>query len=239
MRGYKMSLSDMHFHLDGYCNHQQIYNQINSLKQYTLCVTNSSKIFTACRDSYIETKYVRFALGSHPLNKDFDALEFERLAKTTRYIGEVGLDFSKGTFDLHSKQKKIFYDILDMLSNKNKIISVHSLRAETTVCEILSNYHGDNKIIMHWFCGDLSTMRKLVDIGCYFSLNISQLKNHLNLVKAIPIDRILIESDAPIGSNVRGKYNPQKLSDLYKAFSNVLHFDITEQVQANLKTILS
>ena len=236
-----MSLSDMHFHLDGYRNHQQIYNQINSLKQYTLCVTNSSEIFQACRTTYVETKYVRFALGSHPLNSysEFNALEFERLAKTTRYIGEVGLDFSKGSLDLHEKQKKCFYDILDILSNKNKIISVHSLRAETAVCEILSNYHSNNKIIMHWFCGDLSTMRKLADIGCYFSLNIGQLKNHLELVKEIPIERVLIESDAPMGSYVRGKYSPQKLSELYAAFSDVFPFDMAEQVQVNLKTILS
>lgn len=241
MRGYKMLLSDVHFHLDGYKNHQNIYNQINSLKQYTLCVTNSPTIFRACKEAYPETQYVRFALGFHPLlrNNTFSAIEFEQLAKKTRYIGEVGLDFSKASSDACEKQKNHFCEICDILVNKNKIISVHSLRAETAVYEILAKRHGDNKIILHWFCGDILTMKKFADLGCYFSLNIGQLRNHIDLVKAIPVERMLIESDAPNGSYLIEKYTPQKLIKVYEMFSNVLGFDITAQIHENMKTILS
>lgn len=236
-----MRLSDMHFHLDGFKNHHQIYNQINALEQYTLCVTNSPTIFQACIDTYSETNYVRFALGSHPLANDrtFNALQFERLAKQTRYIGEVGLDFSKVSLTAREKQKHRFCEICDILSNEHKILSVHSLSAETEVYRILSKRRGANKIIMHWFCGDTSTMRKLADIGCYFSLNIGQLKKHVDLIKSMPIDRLLIESDAPIGSYTSEKYTPQELNKLYTTFSNVLGFDITAQINENLKTILS
>lgn len=236
-----MLLSDMHFHLDCFRNHQDIYNQINSLKQYTLCVTNSPAIFRACKSTYDETKYVRFALGAHPLSvdRDFNALEFELLAKGTRYIGEIGLDFSRVSLNARDKQINKFCEICDILSNGHRIISVHSLRAESLTYEILSRHINKNKIIMHWFCGDISIMRKFVDIGCFFSLNIGQLKNHIDVVKAIPIDRILIESDAPLGAYKQDDYTPQKLVELYKTFSNILNFDVTTQVYENMKNILS
>ena len=59
-----MRLIDTHFHLDFYREHRYWYDQINAMKQYTLCVTNSPEIYCACKKLYSETRYIKFALGA-------------------------------------------------------------------------------------------------------------------------------------------------------------------------------
>jgi TatD DNase family protein len=87
----------MHFHLDFYPNHSQIYEGINKSCQHTLCVTNQPEIFEACMDMYSVTKYVQFGLGYNPQcvnDIPFKKSAFLRNLKRTKYVGEVGLDFS-------------------------------------------------------------------------------------------------------------------------------------------------
>ena len=61
-----INLIDTHFHLDFYKNHKEIYNDINKLHQYTLCVTNSPEVYEECQKVYFNTKYLKFALGFNP-----------------------------------------------------------------------------------------------------------------------------------------------------------------------------
>ena len=63
-------LIGMHFHLDFYANHRQVYNRINQMEQHTLCVTNQPEIFESCIELYKPTKYVQFGVGFHPQNAD-------------------------------------------------------------------------------------------------------------------------------------------------------------------------
>jgi len=234
-----MYLSDMHFHLDGYPNHRQIYNQINECKQYTLCVTNSPEIYEACLSTYKETQFVRFAMGMHPLEKMTEGAidKFQRFAKKARYIGEVGLDFSKTSATIQERQKSVFSSCLS-LAGEGKIFSIHSLRAEKQVYEILKFQNRANKYIMHWYCGDIDTLVKLAALGCYFSINIKQLTSNQDIVRAIPRERILIESDAPIGSNLGKKYVPKDLSVLYDRISCFLKIDAVNQVNNNMRLLL-
>ena len=234
-----MYLSDMHFHLDGYPNHQQIYNQINEYKQYTLCVTNSPDIYEACLSTYTESNFVRFALGMHPLQKitEETIVKFQRLAKKARYIGEVGLDFSKASAAMKEHQISVFSSCLS-LAGKEKIFSIHSLRAEKQIYEILKCQNSASKYIMHWYCGDIDTLEKLVSIGCYFSINISQLTNYQDIVRAMPKEKILIESDAPIGSYLGKKFTPKDLTRLYDRISCFLGIDAVNQVNSNMRLLL-
>ena len=85
-------LIDMHFHLDFYANHQQVYNRINQMEQHTLCVTNQPEIFESCIELYKPTKYVQFGVGFHPQNAgkvSFGKASFLRGLSCTKYVGEV------------------------------------------------------------------------------------------------------------------------------------------------------
>ena len=60
-------LIDTHFHLDMYKNYNEIYKLIVGEKQYTLCMTNSPGVFLSCKNIFGDNKYIKFALGFHPV----------------------------------------------------------------------------------------------------------------------------------------------------------------------------
>lgn len=63
-------LIDTHFHLDIYKNHAQVFRYLNENKIYTLCMTNSPGVYISCQKLYGYDKYVKFAMGFHPLEKN-------------------------------------------------------------------------------------------------------------------------------------------------------------------------
>lgn len=237
-------LIDTHFHLDFYKNHNEIYKIINDKKQYTLCMTNSPGIYLSCKNLYPETKYLKFALGFHPLNtslKDEDFNHFIRIAKTVNYIGEVGLDFkSTKSLDI-DKQLYYFEKIVELCAKENKLLSVHVKGAENQLVEIISKYR-PLKCIVHWYGGSAKRLRDLIELGCYFSVNSNMILSlqALQRVKLIPNERLLIESDGPF-SKVNGKkYHPNLLVEVYNSIAIVRNIEnLVEQVYKNFTTILT
>ena len=123
-----MRLIDTHFHLDFYREHRYWYDQINAMKQYTLCVTNSPEIYCACKKLYSETRYVKFALGYNPqvcsemvLNRQTFLSELSK----AKYIGEVGLDFSSKHIGTKTKQVDAFEFIFRNVAISSKINTIH------------------------------------------------------------------------------------------------------------------
>ncbi len=192
------NLIDTHLHLDCCRNHQEMYKKINESKQYTLCVTNTPEAFERCISFYSETKYVKFALGFNPQcvgKAKFDSFKFMKNIKKTRYMGEVGLDFTKPYVQYKEEQIKIFNFICKIAANNNKIMSVHSRGAEKEVLEILERNNVKNAII-HWYTGDIRLIEKFIKAGYYFSINLRMMEK-INIRKYIPSERILTETDFP------------------------------------------
>lgn len=217
-------LIDMHFHLDFYVNHQQVYNRINQMEQHTLCVTNQPEIFESCIDLYKPTKYVQFGVGFHPQNAgsvSFGKASFLRSLSYTKYVGEVGLDFSKEYVCQKDKQIEIF-DFICQFS-REKIMSIHCRMAEEDVYRILKK-NGNKKIIMHWYTGDEKWMERFVELGCFFSVNFNMIRseNGKQIIAQIPINRIFVESDGPF-TKVKGKkYTIEKLGTVYKELGQLI-----------------
>ena len=122
-----IGLIDTHFHLDMYKNYNEIFQYLEVEKQYTLCMTNSPGVFLSCRDLFQNSKYVKFALGFHPLNVGLtsrDINDFVHLLEYTNYVGEVGLDFTRKKGIEKNKQIGFFDKIMALCAYQNKIISV-------------------------------------------------------------------------------------------------------------------
>ena len=238
------SLIDTHFHLDFYQNHNEIYKVINENKQYTLCMTNSPGVYLSCKNLHPETKYLKFALGFHPLEtslKDEDFSHFIKMAKNVNYIGEVGLDF-KSAKSLDVKNQLYYFErIVELCAKENKLLSVHIKGAEKEFIEFIYKYK-PFKCIVHWYGGSTKHLRDLIKLGCYFSVNSNMTLNTQSLqrVKSIPDERILIESDGPF-SKVNGKkYHPKLLIDIYTSIAMARNDkDLVKQVYNNFKTILT
>ena len=69
------------------------------------------------------------------------------------------------------------------------------------IMDILEEYEllEDNTIIFHWFSGSSAQLKRARELGCFFSVNafMLQTKRGREYAKAIPLDRLLIETDLP------------------------------------------
>ena len=197
----KEKIIDTHFHLDHYKNHKEIYQTINNLKQYTLCMTNSPGIFVSCKKIYKETKYVKFALGFHPQEMNLskrDFSDFLVLAENVTYIGEVGLDFSSNKYISHEVQLNYFEEIVKLCSEQNKLMSIHLRKSEDDAINIIKKYK-PQQCIIHWFNGSQNQLDDLVKLGCYFSINTNMVKSKKfkSQMTHIPITKFLLKVMAP------------------------------------------
>jgi TatD DNase family protein len=91
---------------------------------------------------------------------------------------------------------------------------VHDRDAHSEIAEVLrSEGRGDVKGVIHCFTGDFGAAKKFLDLGFYISFSgIITFKNAEALrevVKKVPLDRVLIETDSPYLAPVphRGKRN--------------------------------
>lgn len=195
-------LFDTHFHLDLVEDNLGLLQRLEEMKIYTIAVTNLPKLFSHTEKLCQGLKYIRPALGYHPelvsqYKNQFP--QFRELIGHTRYIGEIGLDnLRKTTYD-YSDQKEIFSAIIDLCADKGgKILTVHSRRAEKQVTSMIGN-NFPGKIILHWYSGSLKDLEMALSYGFYFSINYSmtQSVNGAKIIEALPLERILIETDGP------------------------------------------
>lgn len=240
-------LFDTHFHLDLTENPEKVAALIEQQKIYTIAVTNLPKLFENTEKLCAGYKYIRPALGYHPelasrYNDQFQ--QFLELIDRTRYIGEIGLDNQKKTKDDFNIQKVIFEKIISACATKrNKILTIHSRRAEDDVISILGN-NFPGKVILHWYSGSLKELEKALSYGFYFSINTAMVKskNGINIIRAIPLNRILLETDGPFIEFDGKKSTPLMSIYIFKALGElkeVTNDNLTETLKMNFHTLLS
>ena len=166
------------------------------------------------------------AIGYHPYDvgdlTDEDIEELERLAKENPKviaIGECGLDFYRDKTP-KEKQEYFFKKQIELAKKLRKPLIIHSRSADRETEKVLSQYAPfENGGIMHCFGGDERLMEFSLEAGFYISFagNITYPKadNLRNILKKVPLDRLLLETDSPFLSpqKVRGTQN--KPSNIY------------------------
>lgn len=130
------------------------------------------------------------------------------VAAQERYIGEVGLDFSARFAGSEPLQIQTFDRLCDALVQNplaGRVISIHAVRSAGTVLNILESHRllipnpNSPAIIFHWFSGTSDELVRSRNAGCYFSANERMLtsKRGREYARQIPLDRLLLETDAP------------------------------------------
>ena len=141
------------------------------------------------------------------------------------------------------KQVIDFSEIVKLCEQySEKVISIHSLKSTSTVIEILRTYkrQKSNKYIFHWFTGSMPQLEKAIELGCYFSINPGMLKTKsgMEVIKAIPIDHVLLETDAPFALKVQHIDEIEKeLKRTMSRISDVIGFDISDIINKNSKEV--
>jgi TatD DNase family protein len=172
---------------------------------------------------------------------------WEQYLPDARYIGEVGLDAGPLYYRSLQLQKEVFERILKACAQAGeKILSVHSVRATTAVLDLLEKWLPSSRggIVLHWFTGTKIELRRAVDLGCYFSVNMAMVENERGrkLIAEIPSDRILTETDGPF-TKVGGA--PAKPADVaividgVAAIRSTPRSEIASDITANLRRLLN
>ena len=214
---------DTHAHIDLYKDVNHNLEYIEERKSYTIVVTNLPALYKRYISQHKNLHYVKFSLGLHPqlaIQYKNQLPLFNELAETSRYIGEVGLDFAKGII---REQLDIFEKIVNVCENYgNKIISVHSRKSAKQVVDIIGK--SNNTIILHWFSGTVGELERAIQAGYYFSVNSDMLstKRGIDLIKRIPPSKLLYESDAPFTRLLKEKYDLQFIDLIVKTTALVL-----------------
>jgi TatD DNase family protein len=149
---------------------------------------------------------------------------WEEYLAEARYIGEVGLDGGPRFHRSLDLQKEIFQRVLQRCARAGgKFITVHSVRSAKPVLDMIEKHfpRGAGGVVLHWFTGSKAEARRAVDLGCYFSVNAEMLRKeqHRDLVRSMPVERILTETDGPFTRTADGPTRPSDIRAVIHAIA--------------------
>jgi len=186
--------------------------------------------------------------GIHPYNTVNSSISMMRelndLVKEKKplAIGETGFDFYRD-ISPKNKQRDFFEAHIKLASQYNLPLVIHTRDAFNETYTILKEHNRFNDIL-HCYTGNSDDIKKFNELNVYYGITgIITFKNSnlRTLVKEMPSDRILIETDSPYLSPVpfRGKRNePSNLKLIFNTLSEALtvnHQDVENILFENTK----
>jgi TatD DNase family protein len=179
-------------------------------------------------------EHIYCGMGVHPHNAHEYSQEVEdriisllSLPKVIA-VGEIGLDYY---YDFAPKemQKDVFRRQLSIAKSLDLPVIIHNRESDDDMIAILQEEQtGELKGVLHCFSSDLTMLHRALELGFHISFtgNITYKKSVLDeIVRATPLNRIMIETDSPYMTPVphRGKRNEpsfvqfiaQKIADIY------------------------
>jgi len=185
---------------------------------------------------------LRAAIGISPFDTDnlaynwdseLEALLLQSRPQKIVAIGEIGLDCTNPTYPPIDTQMPIFTRQLEIAMASNLPAVIHSRGIEKRAAEICDGM-GVKKAVFHCFTGGAESLEYIVNSGYYVSISgiVTYKNSHLReLIRCVPIDKLLIETDTPYLSPTphRGKPNrPAYLPHTAKEIARLLNVNETD-----------
>lgn len=220
-------LFDTHAHMDSRSFNDDREEVLHSLPSQGVellmnpgCSLESSKKAVELANEYA---YIYAAVGSHPDAADEvnDAVleEYRMLCKLNpkvKAIGEIGLDYHYEDIP-RDLQKKAFVAQMELARELNLPVIVHERDAHEDGMAIIKQFPAVTGVF-HCYSGSAEMARELVKMGWYIGftgvLTFKNARRAIEAAQAIPLDRIVLETDCPYMSPepFRGRRNdPSKL----------------------------
>ena len=213
-----LGIFDVHAHYDDEKFDADREEVLSSMaEKNVICIVNAGTDIETSRKTlnYCEKyNFMYGAVGIHPecadkLPQDY-LKEIENMAMHEKAvaIGEIGLDYYWDGVP-RDIQKKVFTEQLELAYKLSMPVVIHDRDAHGDTMEILRKYKP--KGIMHCFSGSVEMCREIVNLGMSISLGgvvtFKNARHSVEVAKYIPLDRLMLESDAPYLAPVpfRGK----------------------------------
>jgi TatD DNase family protein len=145
--------------------------------------------------------FVRVSLGIAP----YDLRGYEEVIELIRRnrqlvdaVGEVGLDLYRGTREGFEEQRRVFSEFIALAKELDKPLVIHSRNAgKPAIEQLLSEDAG--RVVMHAYDGDVGAAKRAAERGFMFSIppRIATSDQKKALVRKLPLEALLIETDSP------------------------------------------
>ena len=186
-------------------------------------------------------------IGIHPEYCNVNATDFltDAVLMNSRVVGvgEIGLDYHYSP-ETRSAQIKLFEQQLEIAKKYDLPVAIHTRDAEEDTAAILN---GDVRGVMHCYTSSWNLAKKMLDCGFFFSASgILTFKNSDEVRETfakIPLDKIVIETDAPYCAPVphRGKicepYMVVETAKVLAKIKNIELHDLEKVLMENVKRL--
>jgi len=206
----------------------------------TTMVTAGADVATSRAAVALAEKYanVYAVVGVHPqAAHELDAHAFAVIRELAMHpqvvgIGEIGLDFYWAQNPPREIQARAFIAQMELAAELGKPVVIHDRDAHAELMANLTKvakfWQGSRRGILHCFAGDLAMARQAIELGFLISfagnLTFKNARPLQDIARELPLDKIVLETDAPYLSPLRGKRNEPanvariaaKLAELHK-----------------------
>lgn len=186
------------------------------------CDVRTAERTLALLDKY---PFIYGTVGMHPHDvKYMDNAMMDRIADIVRHekmlaIGEIGLDYH---YDLSPRedQRRWFAEQLELAKQLGLPVVLHIREAFGDCMDILRAHRDGLRGVMHCYSGSVETAYECLDLGLKFSfggaVTFKNARKPCEVVRALPLDSILLETDCPYMAPVphRGERNDPSLMHL-------------------------
>ena len=238
-------LFDTHAHMDDHAFDEDRKDLLQTLPENGIglvmnpgCSLSSSKNAVALTQEY---DYIYAAVGSHPdaadeVNEEV-LEEYRKLCKLypdkIKAIGEIGLDYHYEDIP-RELQKKAFIAQMELAKELDLPVIVHERDAHEDGLAIVKAFP-EVKGVFHCFSGSAELARQLTDLGWYIGftgvLTFKNARRAIEAAQAIPLDRIVIETDCPYMSPepFRGRRNdPSRVYRMAEKLAEIRNISVEE-----------
>jgi TatD DNase family protein len=169
-----------------------------------------------------------WGVGVHPGRsaavRTFARQRFVELIAHTPFVGEVGLD-GRSRVPME-RQRDVLDEIFTVLDSEPRLTSVHSANATSEVLEALEQ-RPIGGVILHWWTGTPAETRRAIELGCYFSVNPTELTER-RVLRHVPLRLLLPETDHPFGDRRTARARPGEVNAVERAIAEQSEIPATE-----------
>ena len=205
-------LVDTHCHIDGEEYERDRDEMIARAGRagVKLLVNMGDRMESSERGVKLAARYenVYTGVGVHPEEAfPFTQADDDRLAAWTKEprviaIGEIGLDYYwEKDEEKRQLQRDMFIRQLALARDLDLPVCIHDREAHGDMLKILQTEGRENRGVIHCFSGSVELARELLKLGWYLGIDgpvtYKNAKKGLDVVREIPLDRLLLETDSP------------------------------------------
>lgn len=170
------------------------------------CASSYESIDKVC-DIVNRWDFIYGALGIHPENADEfndevlnEIKEKIKANKKIIAVGEIGLDYYWDENPPREVQREVFRKHMELAKELNLPVVIHDRDAHEDTLNIMKEFP-EVKGTVHCFSGSVEFARECLKLGYYIGITgvitFKNAKKLVNVVKEVPLDRLLVETDCP------------------------------------------